>query len=80
MWKLSDRAYEICKWLSCVFLDAFGLCYQTLAGIWGLPYGDQVFNTCVALSVFLGALIGVSTIQYRKDNVIYTEPRNGDGE
>lgn len=63
---MSNKLYDVLKWISLVFLDAVGLCYSTLAGIWGLPYGDQVLETCVALSVFLGALVGVSSAQYKK--------------
>jgi hypothetical protein len=63
---MSNKLYDVLKWISLVALDAIGLCYSTLATIWGLPYGDQVLETCVALSVFLGALVGVSSAQYKK--------------
>ena len=64
---MSNKMYDVLKWISLVALDAIGLCYSTLATIWGLPYGDQVLETCVALSVFLGALVGVSSAQYKKN-------------
>ena len=63
---MSNKAYDILKWIALVALDAIGLFYSTIATIWGLPYGDQVLETCVALSVFLGALVGVSSAQYSK--------------
>lgn len=66
--KLSNKWYDILKWIALVALDAVGLCYATIAGIWGLPYGDQILQTCVALSVLLGTLIGVSSAQYKKTN------------
>lgn len=66
--KLPDSVYDVLKWLSLVFFDAFGLLYKTLANVWQLPYGEQVFETCVAISVFIGALIGVSCVQYYKEN------------
>ena len=50
-----------------IALDAVGLCYKTLAAIWGWPFGEQVYNTCVALSICVGALAGISTAQYYKD-------------
>lgn len=73
--KLPDNVYEVLKWLSCIALDAIGLLYKTLADIWSLPYGEPVYDTCVAISVCIGVLIGVSTYNYRKENIIYTEPR-----
>ena len=63
---MSNKVYDVLKWVALVALDAVGLFYSTIAGIWGLPYGDQVLETCVALSVLLGALVGVSSTQYKK--------------
>ena len=63
---MSNKAYDILKWIALVALDAVGLFYSAIAGIWGLPYGDKVLETCVALSVLLGTLIGVSSAQYNK--------------
>ena len=63
---LSNRAYDILKWISLIALDAIGVCYKTLAGIWAWPYGDEVCATCAALSLCIGALIGISTAQYNK--------------
>jgi hypothetical protein len=65
--KLPNKVYDVLKWLALVFFDAFGLLYQTLANVWGLPYGEQVMKTCVAIALFIGTLIGVSCVQYYKD-------------
>lgn len=65
--KLSNKTYDVLKWLSLVAIDAVGLFYSTLSKIWGLPFGDQVFETCVAVSIFLGALIGISSAQYKNN-------------
>lgn len=61
-----SRWYDALKWLSLTALDALGLLYSTLAAIWGLPYGDEVMRTCAALSLCIGTLIGISGIQYAK--------------
>lgn len=66
--KMSNKLYDVLKWVALVALDAIGLLYQEIANIWGLPYGDAIFKTCVAVSVFLGALIGVSSAQYNSKN------------
>ena len=65
--KLSNKAYDVLKWLALIALDAVGLCYKTLALVWGWPYGEQVLSTCAALAVCLGTLLGISTAQYYKD-------------
>jgi hypothetical protein len=64
--KMSNKVYDILKWIALIALDSIGLLYNTLSSIWGFPYGDEVLATCTALSVFLGALIGISTAQYNK--------------
>ena len=74
--KLPDKVYDVFKWLSCVALDALGLLYKTLAEIWQLPYGEKVYNTCVAVSICIGVLIGVSTYQFNKENAVFIEPKN----
>lgn len=65
--KIPDKMYDVLKWIALIALDAIGVCYKTLAMIWGWPFGEEVLSTCAALSVLIGALIGVSTAQYYKD-------------
>lgn len=62
----NSKTYDILKWVALVALDAVGLCYKTIAAIWGLPFGDEIHNTCTALSLLLGTLIGVSGIKYQQ--------------
>lgn len=65
---LPDKVYDVLKWIALIALDAVGVCYKTLALIWGWPFGEEVLSTCAALSVLIGALIGVSTAQFYKDH------------
>lgn len=66
---MSNKTYDILKWVALVALDAIGLLYSTLANIWLLPYGDEVLKTCAAVSLCLGALIGVSGATYTHDDI-----------
>ena len=66
--KMSNKVYDVLKWIALIALDAVGLFYSTISGIWGLPFGDEVLATCAALSLFIGALIGVSSTNYKKSN------------
>lgn len=63
---MSNKVYDVLKWVALVALDAVGLFYKTVATIWGLPIGDEVLATCAALSLLIGTLIGVSSAQYNK--------------
>lgn len=66
--KLSDKWYNILKWVALIVLPALGTFYFTLATIWGLPYAEQIVGTVTAVDTLLGALLGISTSQYNKTN------------
>lgn len=64
--KLSNKAYDTLKWIAQYLLPAIGTLYFALASIWSLPYGEQVVGTITAVDAFLGAILGISTMQYNK--------------
>lgn len=66
--KMSNKFYDILKWVALVALDAVGVFYSTISNIWELPFGDEVLKTCAALSLLVGALIGVTSANYNKKN------------
>ena len=63
---ISNKTYDILKWIAQYFLPALGTLYFALASIWGLPYGEQIVGTITAVDAFLGVLLGISTAQYNK--------------
>ena len=65
---MSDKTYDILKWIAQYLLPAIGTLYFTLAGIWGFPYGEQIVGTITAVDTFLGVVIGISSVQYKKNN------------
>lgn len=65
---MSDKTYDILKWIAQYLLPAIGTLYFALAGIWGFPYGEQVVGTVTAVDTFLGVILGISTAQYNKSN------------
>lgn len=66
--KLSNKTYDILVWIAQVVLPAIATLYAALSGIWGLPYGEQIVASLVAIDAFLGALLKISTAQYKKNN------------
>ena len=65
---MNNKTYDILKWVAQFFLPATGTLYFALASIWGLPYGEQVVGTIIAIDAFLGVVLGISTAQYNKVN------------
>ena len=66
MFKLKDSVYDVLKWIGLICLPALGVAYSALAGVWGWPYADEIARTVNAICVLLGALLGISTAEYRK--------------
>ena len=65
---LTNRAYDILKWVCLIGLPAVSVLVATLGQIWGWAGVDKIVLTINAITVFLGALIGVSTAAYNKAN------------
>jgi len=66
--KISNRMYDVLKWVAILFLPALAILIRTVFAIWNIPYGEQISATIIALQVFLGAILGVSTLNYNKEN------------
>ena len=64
---MSNKTYDILKWIAQILLPAIGTLYFAIAQIWGLPYAEQIVGTIMALDAFLGAILGVSTKAYKEE-------------
>lgn len=64
--KLTNKAYDILKWIAQILLPAVATLYFALSKIWGLPNPTEVVGTISAVDIFLGTLLGISTAQYNK--------------
>lgn len=67
---MSNKTYDVLKWIAQIFLPALGTLYFGLAKIWNLPYSEEIVGTITAVDLFLGALLGLSTLEYNKRNKI----------
>ncbi len=63
---MSNKVYDILKWVAMIVLPAIGTLYLTLSGIWGLPYGEQIAGSITAIDTFLGAVLMISSNSYKK--------------
>lgn len=63
----SNKIFDLLKWISIVALPALSTFIVVLGKIWN--WGDiapMVAQTITAVAVLLGALLGISSIQYNK--------------
>ena len=66
---MSNKTYDVLKFIAQIALPAAGTLYFALASIWGFPYGEQVVGTITAVDTFLGALLGITSAAYKKGEV-----------
>ena len=67
LFKMSDKVYDALKWIALILIPAIGTLYFALAGIWGFPYAEAIVGTLTAVDTFLGAILGISTSMYKKN-------------
>ena len=65
--KMSNKVYDVLKFIAQILLPALGTLYFALAKIWGFPYAAEIVGTISAVDAFLGALLGISTAKYHKE-------------
>lgn len=64
----TNKTYDILKWIAMILLPALGTFYFGLASIWGFPYGEQVVGTITVIDTFLGAILKISSNNYKQES------------
>lgn len=64
--RLSDKTYDILKWIQKIFV-LLATFYKAIANIWGLPFGEEVSATCLALATFLLGILEIASAKYNKE-------------
>lgn len=65
--KLSNKTYDLLRWIADMVLPALGTLYFALAGIWNFPYGEEIVGTITAIVAFLDVILGISKKNYLKE-------------
>lgn len=63
---MNSKVYDVLKFIAQIVLPALATFYLTLAGIWGLPFGEEVSATIMAADTLLGAVLMISSNAYKK--------------
>lgn len=71
--KMSNKVYDVLKYIALILLPALGTLYFALAKIWSFPYATEIVGTIAAVDTFLGALVKVSSDNYNNTEDIDTE-------
>lgn len=73
---LTNKVYDVIKWVAQYLLPAIGTLYFAIAQIWSLPYGEQVVGTITAIDAFLGAILGISSKNYQGEGTFNIDTRD----
>lgn len=65
---MPNKIYDILKWVAIIVLPALATLVTVVFKVWNIPYGDEIAQTITAVATFLGAILMVSHVQYKKDN------------
>ena len=71
--KMSNKVYDVLKYIALIVLPAIATFYAGLSKIWTLPYPVEIPGTIMLIDTLLGSLLKVSTDNYNKDNEIKVE-------
>ena len=63
--KLTNKTYDILKWIVVIVLPAAATLYAALGGIWGLQLVTEITGTITAVDTFLGAVLMISSASYK---------------
>lgn len=73
---LNNKTYDILKWISTVVLPALATLVLAIGQIWNVTvWTVPIGATIAAVATFMGAVLGISSIQYAKR--IENEAENG---
>lgn len=62
--KMSNELFDALKWICMIILPALSTAVSIIFPIWGLPHGDDIAQTITAVAAFIGACLGVSSVNY----------------
>lgn len=65
---MSDKTYDTLKLIALLVLP-IGTFISSFFEIWGIPYGQQIQQTFIALDVLAGALVTIAKAQYDRKKV-----------
>lgn len=64
--KLTNKAYDVLKWICLTVLPAISVFYTVVDSVFGIGYTDIVCPLIAGVCTLIGTLIGVSTVNYNR--------------
>lgn len=65
---LSNKVYDVLKWIALVGLPALTTFYGVVGTTLNIPHTQEVLTIAVAFDTMLGTMLGLSSAKYKGDN------------
>ena len=66
--KMSNKVYDVLKYIALIVLPAVATFYAGLSKIWtGIPYPVEIPGTIMLVDALMGALLKISSDKYNND-------------
>ena len=76
----SNKVYDLLKWISLVFLPALITFVGVVLNCFNIQYADIVLTIAVAFNTFLGTILGISNVNYKRTAELREETTNQEGD
>ena len=63
--KISNKLYDILKWVVIIVLPAMATLYKALSAVWAWPYANEVVTTITAAAESMNGMVSASTSAMR---------------
>lgn len=78
---MSNKVYDILKWISLVFLPALITFVGVVLNVLEVGNAEVILTIAVAFNTFLGSILGISNVNYNmKLTDLYNETFDGTGD
>lgn len=71
--KLSNKTYDILKWVASYLLPGLTTFWLAVGKIWGIPYTAEIGATLAAIDVFMHTLLGISKAKYEGEGELLVD-------
>ena len=65
---LSNKAYDVLKFIGFTVIPLIGEAYIRLAKVWDLPLANEINETALVIVFIFSVLLGYSTLVYNRVN------------
>lgn len=64
---MSNKTYDVLKWITTVVIPAVGALYFGLSRFWAVPCPAEILGTLTLVETFMASVLGISNATYKAE-------------